>query len=236
MKLRSMWRCTDCNGRKIHQAERYRHVGCLQADRSASQRQLRFASTFFQMYAASHSLIPHSQHHSIAADRVDGATAALQSFSIALQLCSRRARIPLVSRAICVPLTTSASLLVPSAMSSPPNPNSFRQTRFFKTWLSDRATYPLFIIMGCAGVLVAFAGGRTLFSHPDVYVGKGARSSMDREDALDRGTRHSTNWLRSMAKSKSDSDSISVWPSLNKSLLSKHVNPDADRVDDDSDD
>jgi len=121
-------------------------------------------------------------------------------------------------------------------MSSPPNPNSFRQSKFFKTWLSDRATYPLFIIIGCAGVLVAFAGGRTLFSHPDVYVGKGSRSSLEREDALERGTKHSTNWIRSLARSRNDSDSISIWPSLNKSLLGKHVNPTPDDDESDTDD
>ena len=127
------------------------------------------------------------------------------------------------------------SLVVPSAMSSPPNPNNFRQSKFFKTWLSDRATYPLFIIMGCAATLVVFAGSRTLFSHPDVYVGKGSRSSMERENAKSRGESYSTNWIRSAARSKSESDSISIWPSLNKSLLSKHVNPEPQQ-DDDSDD
>ena len=121
-------------------------------------------------------------------------------------------------------------------MSSPPNPNNFRQSVFFKRWLSDRATYPLFIIMGAAATLVTFAGARTLFSHPDVYVGKGARSSMERENAKARGEAHSCNWIRSMAKSKSDSDSISIWPSLNKSLLSKHVNPDADAAAEDDED
>ena len=130
----------------------------------------------------------------------------------------------------------AAGTVVSSAMSSPPNPNNFRQSRFFKQWLSDRATYPLFIIMGCAATLVVFAGGRTLFSHPDVYVGKARGRVWDREDAEARGKRHSTNWIRSMAHSKSESDSISIWPSLNKSLLSKHVNPEDPVDDDDSDD
>ena len=119
-------------------------------------------------------------------------------------------------------------------MSSPPNPNNFRTSPFFKRWMSDKATYPLFIIMGCAGVLVAFAGGRQLFAHPDIYVSKSSRSSLDaRENAKTLGEAHSTNWIRKMSKSLNDSDSISIWPSLNKSLLGKHVNPSEDSHEDD---
>jgi len=119
-------------------------------------------------------------------------------------------------------------------MSSPTNPRSFRATPFFKRYLNDRATYPLFIIMGCAGALVAFAGARTLFFHPDVYVSKDSRTSIVRDNA-ENGTRHSTNWIRSSAKSKSDNDSISIWPSLNKALLGKHINPSSQATDDDED-
>jgi len=115
-------------------------------------------------------------------------------------------------------------------MSSPPNPASFRQSPFFKRWLTDKATYPLFIIMGCAGVLVAFAGSRQLFSHPDVYVGKGDRGSVVREN-LDRGTAHTTNAIRTFAKNRNDSDKVTIFPSLNSTLLARHINPEAKKND-----
>jgi len=110
-------------------------------------------------------------------------------------------------------------------MSSTPT-GSFRNSRLFKRYLSDQATYPIFIIIGCAAGLVAFAGSRTLFAHPDVYLSKSSRSSTIR-DNLEQGTSHSTNWIRDMAKSKSDDDAVAIFPSLNKALLGRHINPSA---------
>jgi hypothetical protein len=167
-------------------------------------------------------------------------------------------------------------------MSSFTQHNNLRSSKFYKTYLNDKATYPLFIIMGCAAVLVVFAGGRTLFRHPDVYVTKEGRGSIIR-DNTENGTRHSTNWshhnhtvtppsssipfllsdqriplalrlpyglplfpltvslppavclcrIRSMARTKNDNDTVTVFPSLNKALLGKHINPSAQATDDD---
>ena len=62
------------------------------------------------------------------------------------------------------------------------------------------------------------------------------RHTLIRDNAEARGKAKSTNWVRDLAKSKNESDSISIWPSMNRSMLARHVNPDiADEHLDDQD-
>jgi len=96
-------------------------------------------------------------------------------------------------------------------------------SKFFKRYLSDTATYPLFIIIGCAAGLVAFAGSRTLFKHPDVYLSKENRVAVIKDNDQ-AGKAHVTNYFRSAASKTKDKD-IAIFPSLNTALLGKNINP-----------
>jgi hypothetical protein len=64
-----------------------------------------------------------------------------------------------------------------------------------------------------------------------VSVSKQDRKSVVRDNA-DRGQAHATNWIRSFSRSRDAADNIAIFPSMNKSMLAKHVNPN-EKLDDD---
>jgi len=47
-----------------------------------------------------------------------------------------------------------------------------------KNWLSDPATYPIFVVMGIATGLVAGVGGSCIFYNPDVQINPETRGSV----------------------------------------------------------
>lgn len=114
--------------------------------------------------------------------------------------------------------------------------SGFRNSYYYKRYLSDPATYPLFVIIGGAAGLVAFAGLRTLRGHPDIYIDKTNRQSIIR-DNHGEGEAHRDNVVRRFTKARAeDPYGLAIMPTLNRAVMGKHIAADKKKFSYDDDD
>jgi len=89
--------------------------------------------------------------------------------------------------------------------------------RFYKHYLSDSGTYPIFIILGGACVLLGYHGSRLLFKHPDVNFNKDERTSFIRDNE-EAGQQYQQSFMRAAGKGNTQ-----IVPGLNKLMVEGKV-------------